>query len=117
MSAGVILGTIGIVGAVVAVGMLIDRRWSILPRPGELAAIDPKAPQPDPPGTAPGTALRLTPSKLAAALGAQRCTCKARMTAGPGEPIRFGDRELALYRLTCATCGATRALYVDVVTA
>jgi hypothetical protein len=114
MSAGVILGTIGIVGVVVTLGMLIDRRWSILPRPGELAKIDPKAPKPDPPGTSATAALRLTPRKLTAALAAQRCAeCNARLTAGPGEPIRLGDRSLTVYRLTCPSCGATRALYIE----
>ena|SRR5689334_13803990 len=114
MSAGVILGTIGIVGVVVTLGILIDRRWSILPRPGELAQLDPKAPKPDPPGTTPATALRLTPRKLTAALAAQRCTdCNSRLTAGAGDPIRLGDRALTVYRLTCSKCGASRALYIE----
>lgn len=118
MSAGVIIGTLGIVGVVVALGMLIDRKWSILPRPGELAQIDPKAPKPDPPGTTPATALRLTPKKLVAALAAQRCAeCNARLTAGDGEPIRLGDRALTVYRLTCPACSTGRALYVDVIAA
>jgi hypothetical protein len=121
MSTGAILGTIGIVIAVVAIGALIDRRWGILPRPGELAAAGdgktkgkPAAPQP--PGTAAAAPLRLTPKKLAAALTAQRCAgCGARVDAGPGEPIRYADAELQLFRLTCAQCGAGRGLYVVVV--
>jgi hypothetical protein len=114
----VILGTIGIVAAMIGLGVLIDRKWSILPRPGELAKIDPKAPPPDPPGTAPGAALRLTEKKLERARESQRCAaCKARLTAGPGETIRFGDRQLQVFRMTCENCGATRALYVEVVAA
>ena len=116
MTPGVILGTIGIVAAVIGLGVLIDRKWSILPRPGELAQADAKAPPPDPPGTAPGAALRLTEKKLERALESQRCAaCKARVTAGPGETIRFGDKELRVFRLTCGKCGAGRALYVDVI--
>jgi|SRR5688572_2401837 hypothetical protein len=122
MSTGAILGTIGIVIAVVAIGMLIDRRWGILPRPGELAAAgDAKAKAktaaaPEPPGTAAAAPMRLTPKKLAAALTAQRCAgCGARVDAGPGEPIRYADAELQLFRLTCAQCGAARGLYVAVV--
>lgn len=114
MSAGVIFGTIGIVGVVITLGVLIDRRWSILPRPGELAKLDPKAPKPDPPGTSATAALRLTPRKLTAALAAQRCVdCNSRLTAGPGDPIRLGDRALTVYRLTCDKCGGGRALYIE----
>lgn len=127
MSTGAILGTIGIVIAVVAIGVLIDRRWGILPRPGELAAAGEanakgkakdkdKAVAPEPPGTVAAAPLRLTPKKLAAALTAQRCAgCGARVDAGPGEPIRYADAELQLFRLTCAQCGAGRGLYVVVV--
>jgi hypothetical protein len=118
MSAGVILGTIGIVLAVVGIGVLVDRRWSILPRPGELAKLDPAAPLPDPPGTVAAAPLRLTPKKLARALDAQHCgTCHSRLAAGPGEQIRYGERELQVFRLTCAACGTSRGLYVDVVAA
>jgi hypothetical protein len=118
MSAGVILGTIGIVAAVIGLGVLIDRKWSILPRKGELAKIDPKAPAPDPAGTTPGAALRLTQAKLERALEAQRCTaCQGRLAAGPGETVRYGAGELQVFRLTCSKCGASRALYVDVVAA
>jgi len=116
MSYGLVLGTIGVVAVVVGLGLLVDRRWSILPRPGELAAADPKAPAPDPPGTAASAPMRLTPKKLIRALDAQRCAaCGARAVADAGEPIRYADRELRLYRLGCAACGAARSLYVDVV--
>lgn len=120
MSGAVILGTLGIVAGVIVAGMLIDRRWSILPRKGELATIDakPPPPAPEPPGTVPAAALRITPRKLEKALVAQRCVaCKARLDAGPGEPIRYANRELQVFRMTCANCGAGRGLYVDIVPA
>jgi hypothetical protein len=111
----VILGTIGVVAVVVIVGMWVDRRWGILPRPGELAAVE-KAEPPDPPGTVASAPLRLTPKKLARALVAQKCAgCGARVAASEGEPVRYGAHELRLYRLTCPACGVGRGLYVNVV--
>jgi hypothetical protein len=115
MTIGVVLGTLAVVGAVVVIGVLIDRRVSLLPRPEELRELDaPPKPPPDPPGTVASAPLRLTARKLAKALVAQRCvTCRTRLDASPGEAIRFSGKELQLFRLTCATCGTGRGLYVE----
>jgi hypothetical protein len=114
MSVGVVLGTLAVVAAVIAIGVLIDRRWSILPRPEELRDEGAPKPPPDPPGTVASAPLRLTARKLSRALVAQRCvTCRTRLEAGPGEPIRFAGKELQLFRMTCGTCGAGRGLYVE----
>ena len=117
MSAGAIIGTIAIVLAIIALGVWLDRRRvSILPRPGELGG-DAKPPPPlDPPGTAAAAALRLSRRRLDKAITGQHCTaCRGMMTPGPAEPIRFGDKQLQLFPLTCGKCGAARGLYVDVV--
>jgi hypothetical protein len=113
MSIGIALGTMAVVAAVIALGVVIDRRFSLLPRPGELRALD--APPPDPPGSTPAAALRVPAPRLSRVLSGQRCTsCKRRVTAGDGSPIRLGDHALAVYKLTCPACATSRALYVDV---
>jgi hypothetical protein len=114
MTIGVVLGTLGVVAAVVVIGMLIDRKVSLLPRPEELREMDAPKPPPEPPGTVASAPLRLTARRLAKALVAQRCvTCRTRLDAGPGVPIRFSGKELQLFRLTCAKCGTGRGLYVE----
>ena len=121
MSLAAILGTVGIVGAVVAIGVVIDRRWPLLPRQDAFAAINAthatRARQPpSPPGTVASAALRATGPHLAHALGAQRCaTCTGRLDAGPSAPVRYGERELQLFRLTCGTCHTGRGLYVELI--
>jgi hypothetical protein len=118
MSIGVVLGTLAIVAGVIALGVVIDRRWSILPRKGEYAkaAAARAAPPPDPPGTTPAAALRVPMARLPRLLAAQRCaSCKKRIAGSPddGEQIVLGERALVVFRLTCASCRASRALYVE----
>ena len=115
MSAATVLGTLGVVAAVIVIGVLLDRRFSLVPRPEEVRELG--KPPPDPPGTVASAPLRLTPRKLARALLGQYCVaCKTRLDAGPGEPVRLAGKELQLYRMTCSKCGAGRGLYVEPVT-
>jgi hypothetical protein len=117
VTAGVVIGTLAIVAGVIAIGVLIDRKWSLLPRKGEHARVAAAraAPPPDPPGTTPATALRVPESRLTRLLDGQRCAaCKKRIDVpAGGEPVKLGDRNLVVYRLTCPSCSASRALYVE----
>jgi hypothetical protein len=114
MSSGVLLGTLGVIAAVIVIGVWIDRKVSIVPRPEALRDAGTARPPPDPPGTVAAAPLRLTGKKLARALVAQRCVaCRTRLEPGPGESIRFAGKELLLFRMTCAGCGVGRGLYVE----
>ena len=110
-----IVGTIAIVAAVVALGMLLTRKRGFLVKPAELA--EPK-PKPKPPshaaGEAPATAIRAAGEQLARLRTTQRCReCRTIMTAGPDERVRYGDGELIVIELRCPKCDARRALYVN----
>jgi hypothetical protein len=113
---GTILGTIGVVLVVVAIGMLIDRKYSLLPKPEELAA-EAKPPGRPPPsyaaGEAPSTAIRARDSQLAK-LRAQRCTaCRAEMRNDADDTVRYNDRDLVVLHFTCPACATRRVLYVE----
>ena len=105
----VIFGTVAIVGALVAVGVLIDRHVvSIVPRREDLAA-DPR--HDHAPGTAASAALVCGPRRRRRLLRRQRCTCGAAMAAAGEDTARLGERDLLVVRLGCRTCGAERTLY------
>ncbi|MCB9560821.1 MAG: hypothetical protein H6708_10480 [Kofleriaceae bacterium] len=109
------LGTLAVVGVFVGLGLWLDRRVSVLPRKEEL--IEAGRPRPlgadHEVGQAPHTALGCDRARMARVAGAQRCACKRMMTPQPEDEVRFGDRTLAVVRVACPTCGATRTLYFD----
>ena len=115
MSALVVIGTIVIVAVVIVVGVLVDRKVSLLPRPEELAqAGKPKPPQHGA-GDAPATAIRARGPQLEQLRAARKCpTCrKSLIAAGDDESVRYDDRELLVIHLRCDSCGEPRPLYVD----
>ena len=109
-----ILGTIAIVIAVVAIGMFATRKRSFLLKPAELKE-PPKPPKPShAAGEAPATAIRAGGEQLARLRSTQRCReCRAVMTPGPDDRVRYGDGELIIIELRCPSCDARRALYVN----
>lgn len=114
---GAIVGTIAIVLVTIAVGIWIDRKKAILPRPEDLAQ---QAKKPEPPrhaaGEAPATAIRATAQQLATLRTAQRCTaCRGPMTVDPAadDHVRYDDRDLLVLHAVCDRCGARRSIYVD----
>ena len=113
----VILGTIAIIGVVVAGGLWLDRRVSVIPRPEELReAARPKLPGGEHlPATAPQTALRADAAQRGRVIERQRCTCsgKPALAVESEDEARFGDRTLLVVRLRCATCEVARSLYFD----
>ncbi|HVK75582.1 MAG TPA: hypothetical protein VM734_19765 [Kofleriaceae bacterium] len=111
----IVLGTIGIVLAMVGLGVLIDRKWALLPRADELRRIEPPrppAPPPPPPGETPATAVRADARARRRLLAQQRC-CGVAMAEVGDEPLIFDRRRIAVVRLRCATCRATRSLYIE----
>jgi hypothetical protein len=109
---GTIIGTIAIVLIVVAVGLLIDRKRSVLPRPSELAAEKKPAPA-HAAGEAPATAIRAREGQLAK-LRVQRClACRATLTNDADDTVRYNERELLVLHFSCAACAAKRSIYVE----
>ena len=101
----IVLGTIGIVAAAIGVGVLVDRKWALLPKPQELLEAG-KPPGPEP-GEAPATALAAPPKRV-------RCSaCKGSTLLDGESPIRFGDRELVALRYRCTKCASVTTVYVS----
>jgi len=102
-----VLGTLGIVGAVIAAGVLADRRFGLLPRPHELLEAGRpgwKLP-PHAPGEAPETALAAPPRTV-------RCrACRRRALPEAEARASLGDRELIVRRYRCARCAAITTIY------
>lgn len=110
------LGTLAIVAVFVGVGLLIDRRWSVLPRKEELIEAGRKKPlgSDHEVGLAPATALACEPSRLPKVIAQQRCACKARaMEQVSEDDVRYADRTLRAVKLRCGACGAHRHLYFE----
>jgi hypothetical protein len=110
----IVLGTIGIIAAMIAVGFVLDRRFGVLPRPNELRD---SARQPRPTyaaGDAPSTAIRATAERLANLRESKRCTeCRGPASLESEERVRYDERELIVLRFRCTHCNEARSLYVD----
>jgi hypothetical protein len=110
----VVIGTIAIVAATIAIGVLVDRKISLLPRPQELLeAGKPKQPRHDA-GEAPATAIRARGAQLDRLRRSRRCpTCREPLVVeGDDECVRYDDRELLVIHLRCTRCNEPHALYV-----
>jgi hypothetical protein len=110
----VVIGTLAIVAATVAIGIVVERKIGLLTRGEELA---PPA-RPPPPahgaGEAAATAIRASVEQLARLRTTQRCaTCRAAMTSDDDDRVRYADHELIVLQLRCAGCGSKRTLYVE----
>jgi RNase P subunit RPR2 len=121
----VIIGTILIVVAVIAIGVFLDRKIGILPRPKELKGnvmvevnrtktVESKRPRYEA-GEAPSTAIRARGAQLDKLRASRRCSkCREPLAStGDDENVRYGDGELLVVHLRCGKCGETRSLYVD----
>jgi hypothetical protein len=110
-----ILGTLAIVGVFVAVGLWVDRRVSLLPRPEELAELS----RPKPLGAdhevglAPQSALHLDTERMTRVIERQRCACKTQMAQDGEDEVRYDAKRLRVVRMKCPACGAVRSLYFD----
>ncbi len=110
-----VLGTIGIALATVILGVLADRRWSLLPRKETLIAAG--KPRPLLPGHGPGeaaaTAIVGSPGDIERLRRKQRCPrCRTEMNAIADDRVTFDDHELLVLRFACPKCSAERSVYV-----
>jgi hypothetical protein len=111
MMIGVIIGTLAVVLVTVSIGLLIDSKLPILPRPDDKPA--PKRLPAHAPGEAPATALRLVDAQLAKLRAAQRCPeCRAAMREEPEELVRYDETDLRVLHFGCTICSGKRSLYV-----
>lgn len=112
MMVGAIIGTIAIVLVTVVIGLLIDRKAPILPKP---QTPEPKQLAPvHLAGEAPATALRARGAQLDKLRGSQRCpTCRAAMQTLPDEHVRYDDADLLVLHFNCRQCDGKRTLYVS----
>jgi len=107
-----VLGTIGIVAITIALGILADRRWGLIPRKERLApAVRPALPA-HAAGQAPATAIRAAAAQIENLRATQRC-CRTVMEALPDDEVAFDGKTLAILRFRCAACAATRSVYVQ----
>jgi hypothetical protein len=107
----VVLGTIAIVTAVIVVGVIVDRKIGILPRP---EALREKPRTTYAAGEAPSTAIRATAERLANLRAARRCTvCREPATCDSEDRVRYDNRELIVLRFRCGKCGEARAVYIE----
>lgn len=113
---GAILGTIAIVLAVVALGLFIDRKRPILPRPQDLAP-PPKRPAAQHRlGEAPATAIRAGEAQMTKLRTGQRCPlCRTELSyAGDADDVvRYNDRDMLVLHFACSRCSAKKTLYVE----
>ena len=113
MTLGVVIGTITIVLVIVAIGLLVDRKVRIVPKPEDYREERKKPATSHAAGEAPATAIRAKPGQLEK-LRVQRCTsCRAEMTNEADDRVRYNERELLVLHFVCAACSAKRSLYVE----
>jgi phage FluMu protein Com len=110
-----ILGTIGIVLATIVTGLLVDRRWSLLPRTDELLAAG--KPRPLLPGhgagESAGTAIAASPGDLLTLRRKQRCPrCKAEMTATADDRATYDHQDLLVLTFACPRCQTVKNIYI-----
>lgn len=115
MTFGVIVGSIAVVLAVVIVGVFIDRRRPLLPRP-EVLAPPPKPAPTHGLGEAPQSAFRVGDAQLARLRSSQRClACRSEMTylADADDRVRYDGRELVVLHFACPRDQTKRTIYVE----
>lgn len=113
---GAIVGTIAIVLVTVAIGIWIDRKKPILPRPEDFAEPEKLPPPQHAAGEAPATAIRAGESQLKTLRASQRCTeCRAPMAndTATDDQVRYDERDLLVLHFTCTKCPAKRSMYVE----
>lgn len=111
-----ILGTIAVVIASVIAGLLVDRRWPLLPRPDRLLAAG--APRllaaPTAPGGAPATALDLSPGEIERLRHTTR-HCRRTMDSLADDAVDFEGTAVRVLRFRCDRCGALAQVHVRAV--
>jgi hypothetical protein len=110
-----IIGTILIVLATVGIGLLIDRKWGVIPRREKLLEGGRRFKLPGhTAGEAPGTAIDVTAGELEK-LRRKKCdVCRGETDALADDRVMFDGRELVVVHARCRRCDRIRATYVFV---
>jgi hypothetical protein len=108
----IVIGTIAIVLATVSAGVLLDRRFGLLPRK-QL----PAGPRHSLPGHAEGeaaaTAILVSVGELER-LRRRKCpSCTTLMDVGAESAVQYEGRELRVLSFRCPQCQKHQALYVE----
>ena len=110
----IILGTILIVLATVGVGLLIDRKWSVIPRKERLLEQSKRPALPGyAPGEAPATALDASPAQIEQLRRAKCAECRGETDALADDRVIYEGAELLVISTRCRRCGRKRAVYVS----
>lgn len=106
-----IAGTCVIVAITIAIGLIADKRFAIVPR----AEVLRPRPRGHAAGESPAMAIRTRPAQLATLRATQRCRgCRAPLeAAGSDDTIRYGERTLAVLHFRCPHCVVSHSLYVE----
>jgi hypothetical protein len=102
-----VLGTLGVVGLVIAAGVVADRRFGLLPRSRELREAGKAGLRlpPHAPGEAPETALAAPPRTV-------RChRCRRTPQLEAESRATYDARELVIQRYRCPRCAAITTIY------
>jgi len=110
---GTILGTLGIIAAAITIGVVVDRKIGLLPRPEKLVETRPRIAGHSA-GEAPATAIRAGAAQVVTLRATQRCkACRTLLVAdGDDDHVRYDDRDLLVLPFRCPACDAKRALYI-----
>ncbi len=100
----IVLGTIAVVAGTITIGILVDRKWALLPKPPALLEAG-KPPGPAP-GEVPATALPTRPKRVTCS------ACKSATLLDGESPIRFDNRDLVALRYRCTKCASITTVYV-----
>ena len=110
-----IIGTLLIILATVGAGVLVDRRWSILPRRERMLAAKPDLQLTgDVAGEAPATAIDVTAGELEMLRRARCHACRGDTDVLADDHVTCDDRDLLVVHATCRRCGKARSTYVFV---
>jgi hypothetical protein len=110
---GTVVGTLAIVAATIVIGLLVDRKTKLLPRPKQLGIAPSPTPRRAAAGETPATAIRAGDAQLQRLRSGQRCaTCRMELVAEPDDNARFEGGVLVLLRLRCPRCATRRTIYV-----
>ena len=112
----IIVGTILIVLASIGIGLLIDRKWDVIPRKEKL--LEQGRPGLALPGYAAGEAASSAIDVSAAELEKLRrkkCdACRGETDALADDRVTYDGRELLVVHARCRRCGKSRSTYVFV---